>query len=101
MEHKHSPARMRYSNNLCTLRRELQTDAAKVFNLNVFKPSEQSTLLWFADCQNSTTFKLAPAGTRGSLGLELVEGLLNQIHGIFSQQTLLEALIVTGASASC
>ena len=27
-EHKHSPARIRYSNNLCTLRRELQTDAA-------------------------------------------------------------------------
>ena len=27
-EHKHSPARMRYSNNFCTLRKELQTDTA-------------------------------------------------------------------------
>ena len=71
-EHKQIPARMRYSNNFCTLRRELQTDAAPVFkkNLDASKPSEQSALLWFADCQNSTTLKLAPPGTRASLGLE-------------------------------
>ena len=53
-EYKHRPARMRYSNNFCTLR--TQTDAAP--------------MLWFADCQNSTTFKLAPPGMEGSLGLE-------------------------------
>ena len=100
-EHKHSPARMRDSNIFCTLRRELQTDAAPVFHLNASKPSEQSTLLWFADCQNSTTFNLAPPGTRGSLGLECVEGLTYQIPSTFSRQTLLEALIVTGASAFC
>ena len=34
-EHKHSPARMRYSNNFCTSRTELQTDAAQI-------------LLWFS-----------------------------------------------------
>ena len=38
-----------------TPRTELQTDVAP--------------MLWFADCQNSTTFKLAPPGMRGSLGL--------------------------------
>ena len=50
--------------------------------------------------QNSTAFKLAPPGKRGSLGLEWLEGLLYQTPGTFSQQTLLEALIVTGWSAS-
>ena len=50
--------------------------------------------------QNSTAFKLAPPGKRGSLGLEWLEGLLYQTPGTFSQQTLLEALIVTGGSAS-
>ena len=50
--------------------------------------------------QNSTTFKLAPPGKRGSLGLEWLEGLLYHTPGTFSQQTLLEALIVTGGSAS-
>ena len=48
--------------------------------------------------QNSTTFKLAPSGKRGSLGLEWLEGLLYQTPGTFSQHTLLEALIVTGGS---
>ena len=48
---------MRYSNNFCTLLTELQTGAAPM-------------LLWFADCRNSTGFKLAPPGIRGSLGLE-------------------------------
>ena len=45
-------------------------------------------------------FKLAPPGKRGSLGLEWLEGLLYQTSGTFSQQTLLEALIVTGGTAS-
>ena len=49
---------------------------------------------------NSTAFELAPPGKRGSLGLEWLEGLLYQTPGTFSQQTLLEALIVTGGSAS-
>ena len=50
--------------------------------------------------QNSTPFKLAPPGKRGSLGLEWLEGLLYHTRGTFFQQTLLEALIVTGGSAS-
>ena len=50
--------------------------------------------------QNSTAFKLAPPGKRGSLGLEWLEGLLYQTPGTFSHQTFLEALIVTGGSAS-
>ena len=50
--------------------------------------------------QNSTAIKLAPPGKRGSLGLEWLGGLLYQTPGTFSQQTLLEALIVTGGSAS-
>ena len=50
-EHKHSPARMRRSNIFCTLRTELQTDAAPM-------------LLW------SVGFKLAPLGMRDALGLE-------------------------------
>ena len=50
--------------------------------------------------QNSTTFKLTPSGKRASLGLEWLEGLLYQTPGTFSQHTLLEALIVTGGSAS-
>ena len=50
--------------------------------------------------QNSTAFELAPPGKRGSLGLEWLEGLLYQTPGTFSQQTLLEALPVTGGSAS-
>ena len=50
--------------------------------------------------QNSTAFKLAPPGKRGSLGLEWLEGLLYQTPGTFSQQALLEALIVTRGSAS-
>ena len=58
-EHKDSPARMRYSinSNFCILRAELQTDAAPM-------------LLWFVACQNSTTFKLASLGMRGSHGPE-------------------------------
>ena len=62
---------MRYSNHFCILRAELQAYA-------------------------KTTFKLAPSGKRGSLGLEWLEGLLYQTPGTFSQRTLLEALIVTG-----
>ena len=64
---------MRYSNHFCKLRAELQAYA-------------------------KTTFKLAPSGKRGSLGLEWLEGLLYQTPGTFSQHTLLEALIVTGGS---
>ena len=48
-----------------------------------------------------TTFKLAPSGKRGSLGLEWLEGLLYHTPGTFSQHTLLEALIVTGGSPPC
>ena len=44
--------------------------------------------------------KLAPPGKRGSLGLEWLEGLLYQTPGTFSQQALLEALIVTRGSSS-
>ena len=73
---------MRYSNNFCTLRAERQADAAP--------------MLWFTDSKT----KLAPPGKRGSLGLEWLEGLLYQTPGTFSQQTSLEALIVTGGSAS-
>ena len=65
----------------------LQTDAAP--------------MLWFVGCQNYTTFKLAPLGMRGSLGLESGDGLLYQTPGTFSQQALLEPLALTGASASC
>ena len=64
---------MRYSNHFCKLRAELQASA-------------------------KTTFKLAPSGKRGSLGLESLEGLLYQTPGTFFQHTLLEALIVTGGS---
>ena len=64
---------MRYSKHFCKLRAELQAYA-------------------------KTTFKLAPLGKRGSLGLEWLEGLLYQKPGTFSQHTLLEALIVTGGS---
>ena len=64
---------MHYSNHFCKLRAELQAYA-------------------------KTTFKLAPSGKRGSLGLEWLEGLLYQTPGTFSQHTVLEALIVTGGS---
>ena len=64
---------MRYSNHFCKLRAELQAYA-------------------------KTTFKLAPSGKRGSLGLDWLEGLLYQTPGTFSQHTVLEALIVTGGS---
>ena len=45
-------------------------------------------LLWFADYQNSTTFKLVPPG------------MAYYVMVLFLQ-TFHEALIVTGASASC
>ena len=79
---------MRYSNEYFTLSTELQTDAAPM-------------LLWFVDCRYSMTFKLAPLGMRGALGLEYVDGLLYQTPDTFYQQTLLEPLTMTGASASC
>ena len=42
--------------------------------------SEQSTLLWFADCRNSTTFRLAPLG----LIIEWGEGLFWTWYGRFT-----------------
>ena len=57
-EHKRSPARMRYSNHFCTLRSTYRTSGRRRTDVVVY---------WL---QNSTTFKLAPPGKRGSLGLE-------------------------------
>ena len=85
-EHKHSPARMRYSNHFCTLRAERQADAAP--------------MLWFTDSKTPRLLNSLHRGKRGSLGLEWLEGLLYQTPGTFSQHTLLEALIVRGGSAS-
>ena len=75
---------MRYSNNFCTTYRTTtdrrRTDVVVVCRLPKLH---------------------APPGVRDSLGLELVKGLLYQMPSSFPQQTLLEASIVTGASASC
>ena len=75
---------MRYSDHFCTLRAELQADAAP--------------MVWFTD---SKTPRLLNSLHRGrEVQLKWLEGLLYHTPGTFSQQTLLEVLIVTGGSAS-
>ena len=53
-EHKHSPARIRYSNKV-------------LYTMFITTDRRRTDVLWFVGCQNSTNFKLASLGMRGAL----------------------------------
>ena len=52
-EHKHSPARIRYSNNV-------------LYTMFRTTDRRRTDVLWFVGCQNSTNFKLASLGMMGA-----------------------------------